>query len=309
MTTTPPFYILALDGGGSLGVYTLGLLSEIERILPRPLHETFDLIYGTSTGSVIGSMIALGTCTTSISENYLDIVPRVMSKRLPRHRTAALEEWGQKIYRGAKFDAFLTSVGIVATHLEFNRPMIFKNHIGIAHGSKGSFEPGFGCSISDAVVASCAAFPLFRKKTVRTTNAGDRVVVDGGFCANNPTLFALTDALGPLGVASDSIRLLSLGTGSFPQRWRLSTSLIGAAVPTFRTLLQTSSNTVETLRGLLFPGIKTLRINDAWPDIQCRTDFMESDRNKLNSIYQRGRKSFEHHEGNIRSLFNIPGTV
>ncbi len=303
--TAPPFYILALDGGGSLGVYTLGLLSEIERILPRPLHETFDMIYGTSTGSVIGSMIALGENISTIRKRYFAIVPHVMSRRLPRHRTAALEEWGRKIYEGAKFESFVTNVGIVATHLEFNRPMIFKTQIGMAHGSKASFEPGFGCSISDAVVGSCAAFPLFRKKTVATTNAGDRVVVDGGFSANNPTLFALTDALGPLGVEPQRIRLLSLGTGSFPQRWRLSTSLVGTAVPTFRTLLQTSSNTVETLRRLLFPHITTLRINEAWSDSQYRTDFLESDRDKLSTIYQLGRKSFEEHEAALRSLFVI----
>ena len=302
--TAPPFYVLALDGGGSLGVYTLGVLSEIERILPRPLHEIFGLIYGTSTGSIIGSMIALGANIASIRERYFAIVPHIMSRRLPRNRTAALEEWGQEIYRGAKFDSFVTNVGIVATHLEFNRPMIFKNHLGMAHGSKASFEPGFGCTISDAVVASCAAFPLFRKKTVTTTNAGDRVVVDGGFSANNPTLFALTDALGPLDVTPQSIRLLSLGSGSFPKRWRLS-SFIGTAAPTFLTLLQTSSNTVEILRKLLFPHITTLRISEAWPDKQYRTDFMESDRRKLRTIYQLGRKSFENHETDIRSLFNI----
>ena len=131
------------------------------------------------------------------------------------------------------------------------------------------------------------------------------MVVDGGFSANNPTLFALTDALGPLGVAPQNIRLLSLGTGSFPQRWRLSTSLIGTAVPTFQTLLQTSSSTVETLRRLLFPHITTLRVNEAWSESRYRTDFLESDRCKLSTIYQLGRKSFENNEADLRSLFVI----
>ena len=42
-------YLCLLLEEGSLGVYTLGILAEIERILNRPLHENFDLIYGTST--------------------------------------------------------------------------------------------------------------------------------------------------------------------------------------------------------------------------------------------------------------------
>ena len=139
---TPPFYVLALDGGGSLGVYTLGLLAEIESILPQPLHQTFDLIYGTSTGSIIGSMIALGENIHTIREHYFRIVPHVMSRWLPKHKTAALEKWGQQIYGSAKFGSFVTNVGIVATHLEFNRPMIFKNHVGLAHGSKGQLRAG-----------------------------------------------------------------------------------------------------------------------------------------------------------------------
>ena len=301
--SAPPYYILTLDGGGSLGVYTLGLLAEIEHILPRPLHDTFDLIYGTSTGSIIGSMIALGDNIATIRKRYFDIVPHVMGRRWPRRKTAALERWCQRVYDERTLDSFVTNVGIVATHLEFNRPMVFKNHIDMAHGGSGSFESGFGCSIADAVVASCAAFPLFRKKAVTTTNAGERILVDGGFSANNPTLFALTDATGSLGVDAHRIRLLSLGTGSFPQRWRLSTSIIGATVPTFRTLLQTSSNTVETLRELLFPNVRALRINQAWPEDRYRTDFLERDRNKLDAIYQLGRKSFEDYETEINSLF------
>lgn len=300
---TYPFRILTLDGGGSLGVYTLGLLSEIERILPRPLHETFDLVYGTSTGSIIGSMIALGEQIPNICKSYFDIVPKVMSKKLPRSKSEALEYWGQLVYGDKKFDSFTTRIGIVATNLDYNRPMIFKNYEALAHGSKGSFVPGFGCSICDAVIASCAAFPLFMKKRVNTANAGERIVVDGGFTANNPTLFALTDATSALDISTKKIKLLSLGTGSFPQKRRLSTYLTGALVPTFQTLMQTSSNTVETMRKLQFRDVKTLRIDDAWSDTRYRTDFLEHDPEKLQQIYQLGRKSFEDYEAEIESLF------
>ncbi len=45
--------ILSLDGGGAKGFYTLGVLQEIEALVNKPLYETFDLIFGTSTGSII----------------------------------------------------------------------------------------------------------------------------------------------------------------------------------------------------------------------------------------------------------------
>ena len=52
--------ILALDGGGAKGFYTLGVLKEIEAMVGCPLHQKFDLVFGTSTGAIIASLIALG---------------------------------------------------------------------------------------------------------------------------------------------------------------------------------------------------------------------------------------------------------
>lgn len=46
------FRVLSLDGGGAKGFYTLGILREIEAMIGCRLHERFDLIFGTSTGSI-----------------------------------------------------------------------------------------------------------------------------------------------------------------------------------------------------------------------------------------------------------------
>jgi hypothetical protein len=47
--------ILSLDGGGAKGFYTLGVLKQIEA-LAGPLHESFDIVFGTSTGSIIAAL-------------------------------------------------------------------------------------------------------------------------------------------------------------------------------------------------------------------------------------------------------------
>jgi uncharacterized protein len=52
--------VLTLDGGGAKGFYTLGVLKEIEAMVGCPLHQKFDLVFGTSTGAIIASLIALG---------------------------------------------------------------------------------------------------------------------------------------------------------------------------------------------------------------------------------------------------------
>ena len=45
------------------------VLVEIERMLDKPLHETFELVYGTSTGAIIASMVALGDDVAEIIHN------------------------------------------------------------------------------------------------------------------------------------------------------------------------------------------------------------------------------------------------
>ncbi|KAB2911137.1 MAG: patatin, partial [Dechloromonas sp.] len=60
--------VLTLDGGGAKGFYTLGVLKEIEAMLGCPLYQKFDLVFGTSTGAIIASLIALGHNVDSILE-------------------------------------------------------------------------------------------------------------------------------------------------------------------------------------------------------------------------------------------------
>lgn len=303
-----PFYILSLDGGGSLGVYTVGVLIEIERMLGKRLHEVFDLVYGTSTGSIIGSMIALGEEIDTIRKRYLEIAPDVMGRWFPRRKSMALRRHAEEIFGRKKFDDFLIDTGIVATHLEYNRPMVFKRNVGRAHGSQASFRPGFGCTIADAVTASCAAHPVFRAKSITTPDHGVRTVVDGGFSANNPALFALADALGPLKIPRSDVRVLSIGTGEFPERPRLLSSMLSAFTSTrnIMTLLGTSSNTVTVLQRLLFRDVHALRINETFSQKEYRTDFIESDRDKLEQILQLGKLSFWKNEEEIGSFFQEP---
>ncbi len=301
-----PFYILSLDGGGSLGVYTLGVLAEVERMLGRPLHEVFDLAYGVSTGSIITSMVALGAAVEpTIADRYFELAPDVLGPLLARWKTNALERHAERIYGDKTFEDFTMDVGIVATHLEYNRPMVFKRISKQAHGSIGSFLPGFGLKISDAIMASCAAYPFLKHKRIDMTIHGERTALDGGFTANNPTLFAIADALGPLGVAREDIRILSVGAGSYPETRKWTRRIIAGIRPikTFMTLSRTSSNTVDTLRELFFPDIKTLRINESFTDSAYETDFMEHDPGKLKSIFQLGRKSFEGAEASLRDFF------
>ena len=72
--------VLTLDGGGAKGFYTLGVLKEIEAMVGCPLYQKFDLVFGTSTGAIIASLLALGHGVDSILDLYRAHVPTVMSE-------------------------------------------------------------------------------------------------------------------------------------------------------------------------------------------------------------------------------------
>src|SRR4051794_19935629 len=108
------FYrVLSLDGGGAKGFYTLGVLKEIEGMLGCPLYQCFDLVYGTSTGSIIAALIALGYETTEILALYRKHVPTVMRPWFARGKTQALKCLADQIFGGATFQDVKTDVGVV----------------------------------------------------------------------------------------------------------------------------------------------------------------------------------------------------
>ncbi|WP_348645090.1 patatin-like phospholipase family protein [Rhizobium leguminosarum] len=190
----------------------------MEGLIGCRLCEKFDLVFGTSTGAIIASMIALGMSVDEIHANYKKYIPDIMRLKKPAQKSAKLAELAEEIYGDAKFDEVKTAVGIVTTKWVIERPMIFKGSIEQAHGRKGTFTPGFGVKIGDAVQASCSAFPFFLPKTV-TNAAGDEVkLVDGGYCANNPTLYAIADATRALALAHEDLRVVSVGVGVYPSR-------------------------------------------------------------------------------------------
>lgn len=297
--------ILSLDGGGAKGFYTLGVLRELEAMLGGPLCNHFDIIFGTSTGSIIASLIALGRTVEEIHSLYRVHVPSIMKATSRAAKSEALAKVGDQVFGKQSFEAVKVNLGIVATKWEIETPMIFKGFVDQAHGRTGSFVPGFGCTISDAVQASCSAYPFFNRKTV-VTSAGDRVeLMDGGYCANNPALYALADAIAALRYQPEDCRLISVGCGSYPQpRYPLHRRLINRfwLVQLLQKTIEVNTASMDQLRLVLFPSVPTVRINDSFDKPEMATDLFEHDLGKLNLLRQRGAGSFATQEKHIKSI-------
>ena len=295
--------ILSLDGGGAKGFYTLGVLHEIEGMLNCPLYKRFDLVFGTSTGAIIAALIALGHSVNEIHALYKLHVPCVMAKNNLRARTKALANLSTEVFGDKTFNDLKTGVGIVATKWVIERPMIFKGNISQAHGRIGTFEPGFGVSIADAIQASCSAYPFFERKVV-TTAAGDKIeLIDGGYCANNPTLYAIADAVIALNKARNDIRVVSIGVGTYPEPkpglklWLAKKYL--ASIQLLQKTLEINTQSMDQLREIFFKDIATIRISDTFERPEMATDLMEHNPDKLNLLRQRGRESFASREAQL----------
>jgi uncharacterized protein len=300
------YRILSLDGGGSKGIYTLGVLSELEVALGRPAHEHFDLIYGTSTGAIIAAMLGVGMSANATKDKYLDLIPNVMGQRNAESRSGALLDEANALFGEARFESFKLNIGIVATNIHKKIPLVFKSSSEQAIGRKQSFTPGFGCTIVQALMASTAAYPLFTKQSVKTEHHGEVEVMDGGFVANNPTLLALADAFQIPNMQRNDIDVLSVGVGEYrePRKswyWRMKFKL--PSVQLVQVQLQTSSNTAEILRKILFNDIACVRVNDSYLDERYATDLLEADSEKLKRMFALGRESYGKQENAIKTTF------
>jgi len=305
------FRVLSLDGGGAKGFYTLGVLHEIEGMVrkrhDKALHERFDLIFGTSTGAIIGGLLALGKSVDEIHELYEKYVPTVMRKKRPSEKSAALADLATEVFGDKMFTDVVTNVGIVTTKWDIERPMIFKGNIAQAHGRTGTWVPGFGVKIGDAVQASCSAYPFFDRKTVRTSNGDNVELIDGGYCANNPTLYAIADALISMSNPAEKIRVVSIGVGGYPEPpvswwqkgWWIKRLL---SVQLLQKTLEINTQSMDQLRVILFKQIETIRIHDAFTEPTMATDMFEHDMKKLNLLRLRGRESFAKNENQLEKF-------
>ncbi len=311
-----PFRILSLDGGGAKGFYTLGILDEMEKNIRQPLHACFDLIFGTSTGAIIAALLARGDTVENVLALYREHVPTIMKPNRPRVRTEALRKLGKTIFQETTVDSFKTGIGIVTTNWKDERPMIFKASVTQAHGSVGSFVPFFGCSVADAVIASCSAYPFFQPHMVTKSNGDIVELGDGGFCANNPTLYAIADATEALKQEPRNLRVVSLGVGSYPEPplWKRVGHLKGGwalakhgfSANFLQKILGTNTCSMEILRGVLFKNVKTIRISETFAEPTMATDLLEHDLTKLNRLVQKGRFSFAPHEAKLKEYLTQP---
>jgi uncharacterized protein len=235
--TNIPKRILSLDGGGIRGILTLEYLDVIESMLKKRsgrndflLCDYFDLIGGTSTGSIIAAGLACGMTVDRLKQLYRELGKSVfvnkpwnigiLAPKFPSEpvQRALDERLGAETTLDS--DRIRTGLMIMTKRLDTGSPWPLHNH----PDARYAHQDG-RLRLSHVVRASTAAPTYFAPQGIDIASRDGSVVrgafVDGGVSPfNDPSLQLLMLAvLEGHGLrwqpGKDNLLLISLGTGAY----------------------------------------------------------------------------------------------
>jgi len=245
------FKLLSIDGGGIKGFYSAIILQAFEKKY-GPIADYFDLISGTSTGSIIGGSLAKGVSSDDIIEFYKKDGPLILPSNYSLFRGWRLikqivfkSKYSNKQLRKSLewlvgeclMDDAKTRLAISAVDLDTFRGFVFRtSHTGVENRD-GSLK------MADVILASSAApsyLPIVSVKGVSEN------LVDGALWANNPTLMGIIEALqywvGP-GKKYKKLAVLSIGNIDYNDGWSTIKPRQTSMLLWNKTLLSLSLNT------------------------------------------------------------------
>jgi patatin-like phospholipase/acyl hydrolase len=235
-------HILSLDGGGIRGALTLGYLQKIEDILKAKsndpdnfrLCQHFDLIGGTSTGSIIASALAIGLTVEEIKNHYFELGGKIFAKKYKWWNIFELGDFAKAAYDEKPLEQELqkvfgditlgdsqikTGLCIVAKRADTNSVWPLINH---PDGKYFDSSDGKNKDILlwKAVRASAAAPTYFLPQIIAVGGGMSQAAfVDGGVSmSNNPALQLLMVATlkgfpYKWQWGADNLKIVSIGTG------------------------------------------------------------------------------------------------
>jgi uncharacterized protein len=235
--TRSPKRILALDGGGIRGILTLEYLAAIENILRTRsgrgdtlLCDYFDLIGGTSTGSIIAAGLAYGLSVDRLKQLYRDLGRTVFVSKFwkkgilaPKFPSGPVQQTLDEVL-GAETtldsDKIRTGLMIMTKRLDTGSPWPLHNHPDARYAKQDG-----QLRLTRVVRASTAAPTYFEPEPIEISSRDGTVVkgafVDGGVSPfNDPALellmLAVLDGHGfRWRPGRDNLLLISLGTGTY----------------------------------------------------------------------------------------------
>jgi patatin-like phospholipase/acyl hydrolase len=243
------FKILAIDGGGIRGVIPTIWVSKIsDRLGGKDLHKHFDLIIGTSTGSIVAGAVAMNKDIAACLALYEGFGPKIFPRTLydtnawtlwerfirPTYSDEPLGDALKQLFAiDSKLHECKTNTAIVSYDV-FNRSMFLL---------RSYDEVTREVPIWEACKASSSAPTYFPAHVLGAAHA-ERPLIDGGVIANNPSMLGVAEAIRLSECQSlrefhrqNEIVLISLGTGSLQRKIKPSDAKSWGAMHWVRPLI------------------------------------------------------------------------
>jgi patatin-like phospholipase/acyl hydrolase len=298
------FNILAIDGGGIRGVFPAHILQCIEERLNVNLLETFDMIAGTSTGSIIAAGVACEIAPSNIVDLYREKGEKIFVKKNPFVPSKPSSIF-YSIYESVGLEEALKDVLGEIKLGDIDKPLILPS-TDIGNGSVHVFKSNYSKEFTrdrnvllrEAVAASCSAPIYFDPSKIDSY-----LLADGGVWANNPSLAAVIDAKRRLGVNMEEIKILSLGTGHSKTAYGVDTNknwgfLNGWGGKEFISfLLSLQAQSTNNYLQLLLNQDQLLRI-----DFESDKPLPLDDLTKIDDLISRADKEFTHRSKEINNF-------
>ena len=186
--------VLALDGGGVKGIVSIAFLEKMETLLRERsgrgndfrLCDYFDLVGGTSTGSLLATLIALGYPVADIKKMYLEWAPAIFrapwfgfSLLGPRFSSRGLKKRARAVLKDRTLETadLKTGFAIIAKRVDTGSPWVLSNNPRSAYWNDPDDRHFLGnrnYRLADLVCASAAAPSYFAPKRLRMVHQDRR---------------------------------------------------------------------------------------------------------------------------------------
>jgi patatin-like phospholipase/acyl hydrolase len=211
--------VLSIDGGGVRGIIPAVILAWLEKYTGKKVAELFDLTCGTSSGGILlmglvkpDSFTAASMLDFFAGNESRSIFPQSLWRKMASLGGLLEPKYpsGEKVLQGVFGDVKLNeaTVPIIVPAYDLIRrsPVFFKSH-----PPAGRYDTKSDIPLWKVAQATSAA-PTYFKPVEVWVEGAKCLLVDGGVCANNPTMCAYAEARRLFG-DEEEILLLSLGTG------------------------------------------------------------------------------------------------
>lgn len=255
--------VLAIDGGGIRGILPALVAAELEERSGHPIVELFDVIVGTSTGSILAlGLVAPGPdgrptwAARDAVKLYAERGDEVFSRAVfsagmfhEKYRHEDFERLLAEVWGSTLLSQAITHCMATAYDLSHRSVLEFDSE-------EAKRDPAEDYEMKTVVRAATAAPTFFDPARAVSRGAEEaHLLIDGAIYANNPSMVAFTEVqrMGPTDVI-----LVSLGTGDEvdTMHWELvkEWGLTQWARPILDLLFSSASQAVDyQLRHLLGP--------------------------------------------------------